>query len=320
MKKFPILILLLTFGVLSNVDAQWTEAGNYVTLSSSSKNVGIGIAAPTYKLEVNGPTKIFGGQELQIDNADISFLFHDPGDIIYSMGVDVSDSRKFKIGNGAGIGDNTFFTMTTDGKIGIGESSPNAKLEVNGNQRITNEIRFKNTTTLKGLVWGASNWTATYSRVDDYGGNLYVMTDDYFYLAGINSSTGAPGNKTLTANTATGTVGIGTETLDPAFKLLVNGKIKAEEIQVVVDVPADYVFEDNYYLKPLAEVEAYIKEKHHLPGIPSADEIKEQGWQVGEMNNKLLEKVEELTLYMIELKKENEEMRQEIDQLKKKIK
>ncbi|WP_416864897.1 MAG: hypothetical protein ACMVP2_20560 [Imperialibacter sp.] len=93
----------------------------------------------------------------------------------------------------------------------------------------------------------------------------------------------------------------------------------SDVITLIIKLPADYVFEDNYYLKPLSEVEAYVKENHHLPGIPSANEIKETGWQVGEMNNMLLEKVEELTLYMIELKKENEKLKEGMKQLEKSI-
>lgn len=114
-----------------------------------------------------------------------------------------------------------------------------------------------------------------------------------------------------------GNVGIGTA--NPDFKLTVNGKIKAEEIQVVVDVPADYVFEENYALQPLKEVEAFVKEHKHLPGVPSASEIKEQGWQVGEMNNKLLEKVEELTLHLIELNKMIQSQNQKIENQEKEI-
>lgn len=113
-----------------------------------------------------------------------------------------------------------------------------------------------------------------------------------------------------------GNVGIGTT--NPDFKLTVNGKIKAEEVQVVVDVPADYVFDESYDLKPLEEVEQFIKENKHLPGVPNADALKANGWQVGEMNNKLLEKVEELTLYLIELKKENEALKARLDRLENK--
>jgi len=110
-----------------------------------------------------------------------------------------------------------------------------------------------------------------------------------------------------------GNVGIGTT--NPDQRLTVNGKIKAEEIQVVVDVPADYVFNEGYELKPLEEIEQFIRENKHLPGVPNAETLKANGWQVGEMNNKLLEKVEELTLYLIALKKENEALKERIEKL-----
>lgn len=100
-----------------------------------------------------------------------------------------------------------------------------------------------------------------------------------------------------------GNVGIGTGNISD--RLTVNGKIKCEELQVIVDV-ADYVFEQGYKLQPLEEVEAYIKENKHLPGVPGKAEVDANGFQVGQMTNKVLEKVEELTLYLIELKKENE--------------
>jgi hypothetical protein len=117
--------------------------------------------------------------------------------------------------------------------------------------------------------------------------------------------------------TTSGNVGIGTALVDS--RLTVNGKIKAEEIQVVVDVPADYVFTPEYKLMDLSEVSKYIDDNKHLPNVPSAKELKERGWNVGEMNNKLLEKVEELTLYLIDLKNENVRQQQEIENLKKEL-
>jgi hypothetical protein len=110
-----------------------------------------------------------------------------------------------------------------------------------------------------------------------------------------------------------GNVGIGNA--NPDQKLTVNGKIKCEEVDVVVDVPADYVFENDYSLMPLTEVARYIRENKHLPNVPNAQTLKENGWPVGEMNNKLLEKVEELTLYLIELKKENDALKDRLNKL-----
>ncbi|MFZ5972137.1 MAG: hypothetical protein ACOYXA_11140, partial [Bacteroidota bacterium] len=75
---------------------------------------------------------------------------------------------------------------------------------------------------------------------------------------------------------------------------------------------------EDYNLKPLEEVEQFIKENKHLPGVPNAESLKANGWQVGEMNNKLLEKVEELTLYLIELKRENEDLKIRLEKLEEK--
>ena len=106
--------------------------------------------------------------------------------------------------------------------------------------------------------------------------------------------------------------------LIPIFKLLVNGKIKAEEIEVVVDVPADYVFASDCRLLPI-RTGKICKRKSPLTNVPSADAIKENGWAVGEVSNKLLEKIEELTLYMIELESENEELKKKLEEIEQKL-
>ena len=72
---------------------------------------------------------------------------------------------------------------------------------------------------------------------------------------------------------------------------------------------ADYVFEQNYKLRGLGEVESFIKENNHLPGIPSAKEMQTNGIALSELNTKLLEKIEELTLHVIELSKDNEKLK-----------
>ena len=71
----------------------------------------------------------------------------------------------------------------------------------------------------------------------------------------------------------------------------------------------DFVFAENYELPTLQETEKHIKEKGHLSGIPSAAEVEKNGIELGDMNKKLLQKIEELTLYLIEMKKENDEQR-----------
>jgi hypothetical protein len=107
-----------------------------------------------------------------------------------------------------------------------------------------------------------------------------------------------------------GNVGIGTGN-PGGFKLAVEGKIAAREILVTLQSPfPDYVFASNYKLRSLYNLESYINQNKHLPGIPSAAEVEKKGGiELGQMNTKLLEKVEELTLYVIQLKKEIEELK-----------
>ncbi|MBD1261609.1 hypothetical protein HZY62_13475 [Maribacter polysiphoniae] len=111
-----------------------------------------------------------------------------------------------------------------------------------------------------------------------------------------------------------GNLGIGT-TNPGSYKLAVKGKIRAEEIKVESGW-ADYVFKDDYYLPTLEEVEKHINEKGHLINIPSAEEVEANGIELGEMNKLLLEKIEELTLYVLELKNENKQQQREIEELK----
>jgi len=101
-----------------------------------------------------------------------------------------------------------------------------------------------------------------------------------------------------------GNVGIGAR--NPKNKLSVKGHIWAQEIKVMLTDGADWVFEEDYELKPLLEVEQYIKENKHLPEIPSADDFRKNDMKVSEMTNKLLQKIEELTLYTIEQEKKIE--------------
>ena len=104
-----------------------------------------------------------------------------------------------------------------------------------------------------------------------------------------------------------GNIGIGT--LNPTSKLTVAGNIASREVTVTVDAGADFVFENDYELPTLESVDKYIKENKHLPEVASAYEMKKNGINLSEMNIKLLQKIEEMTLYMIEIKKENAEMK-----------
>lgn len=148
----------------------------------------------------------------------------------------------------------------------------------------------------------------------------------------------------LRYNFTKGNVGIGIE--DPQAKLHVDGgiictgsldvadvntnsinsssiqasQIKANDIRMDMNNVADYVFAKDYNLKSLSEVENYVNEHKHLPGVPSAAEMEAEGISVSKMSNILLEKVEELTLHMIQLQKENAQLKQEMENMKNNLK
>ncbi len=107
-----------------------------------------------------------------------------------------------------------------------------------------------------------------------------------------------------------GNVGIGVD--DPLEKLVVDGTICAKEVRVSLEGDPswpDYVFDENYNLTNITELEKYIKENKKLPEMPSANEVSDQGIEIGEMQARMLKKIEELTLYVIELKKEIQELK-----------
>ena len=115
-----------------------------------------------------------------------------------------------------------------------------------------------------------------------------------------------------------GNVGVGV--ISPVARLTVNGNILAKEIKVTnnISVP-DYVFEPDYKLTSLSDIETYVKEHKHLPEIPSAEDIERDGLDLGEMNLLLLKKVEELTLHLIEKNKEIGEQRVKMEMLEEEI-
>lgn len=100
------------------------------------------------------------------------------------------------------------------------------------------------------------------------------------------------------------------------FKVEAGGLTRARKIKVDADVWADYVFEDDYVLMPLSEVESFLKQHKHLPAVPSEQVIKEEGIDLAEMNAKMMEKIEELTLYLIQQNKELENIKAELETLK----
>lgn len=114
-----------------------------------------------------------------------------------------------------------------------------------------------------------------------------------------------------------GNMGIGT--VAPQERLSVNGNIRAREVKVEVANWPDYVFKEGYGLMPLSELEIYIKTHRHLPGIPPAKEAEADGIGLAEMNRRLVEKVEELTLYLIEREKDGKRQESKLERLEKEL-
>ena len=115
----------------------------------------------------------------------------------------------------------------------------------------------------------------------------------------------------------TGAIGIGTGAvaIPVGVKLAVNGKINCKEVEVTLTGWYDHVFKSGYQLKPLNEVETFINENKHLPDVPSETEVLQKGNNLGQMDAILLQKIEELTLYVIQLKKENDQLKVKVNRM-----
>ncbi|WP_339141953.1 shufflon system plasmid conjugative transfer pilus tip adhesin PilV [Croceitalea sp. MTPC5] len=195
------------------------------------------------------------------------------------------------------------FRVMPDGKVGIGTTNPNTKLTVSNGSSSGSHHSFSDLTiedddnTMVNLL-SPSNKVGYYgfSDADDsyVGGMHYEHSFDSMIFRVNNHA-----YDIVIVNN--GNVGIGTNA--PDSKLAVNGNIHAKEVKVDLIGWPDYVFKKDYDLPALEEVEKHIKEKGHLINIPSAKEVEENGLQLGEMNKLLLEKIEELTLYIIEQEK-----------------
>lgn len=154
--------------------------------------------------------------------------------------------------------------------------------------------------------------------LNHYGFGFYKQDSDSYIRSYISDYFGidffTAGRLRLTV-LGSGRVGIGTDS--PQALLDVNGTIRSKEVKIEATGWPDFVFDKGYKLPSLKEVESHINEKGTLPNIPSEKDVKENGIDVGEMQAKLLQKIEELTLYVIDLKKENEAQNTLIEKLLK---
>ncbi len=165
--------------------------------------------------------------------------------------------------------------------------------------------------------------TNPYIQMANGGSNIgYLRANGSDLMLATNS--GVTGKLILRANginsmfiDQNGNIVMGSTAVLPksGYKLSVDGKVVCEELLVQLSPWPDYVFNSDYDLKPLSEVATYIEENNRLPGIPAAEEIETEGLNVGEMQKLMMEKIEELTLYMINLQQENIELNAELDAL-----
>lgn len=191
------------------------------------------------------------------------------------------------------------------GNVGIGTNSPSTLLHVNG-------------------MFLTSGGAANLDQADPTRSTLGFLANSGAMLMGWNRNAGA-GETDFIANKGPGGAGgfafydhdnynnetqlmwirgdgnVSIGTPDPhGYKLAVNGTIRSKEVKVEAGPWPDYVFLPTYKLRPIKEVEAYLSKNGHLPEMPSAKEVSKEGVGLGELNSKLLKKLEELTLYIIQ--------------------
>lgn len=227
------------------------------------------------------------------------------------------------VGTSLGIKAQNIFP--TNGNVGIGTTNPVTLLNVNVGDGGANGIAGVR-------IGGLGNYASLELGIDgSYDGMIRSFGNNLKYYAGHWKIKGNVASENHSHNWYTSKVGssdwstvkmilnhngnLGIGTTNPgSWRLAVNGKIRAKEIKVETGW-SDFVFQKDYELPTLEEVEDHIKEKGHLKDIPSAEEVEENGVFLGEMNSKLLQKIEELTLYTIQQQKEIKELKSLVKQL-----
>lgn len=313
------------------------QANPQLTIAADGK-VGIGTTIPNHKLHVAA-----GDLFVNSNSGAIRLGFNGGNEWqMISTGGGADLRWNTSTNGGATINPRHYFSQ--NGNVGIGGFSgagtPNARLDIIGigNTSVTNTFIARNSlgdTLMRirddgriGIGYNGSN----YGRIMNLGGNginFYktnsifggsIFPDENGNLVLWSSASGTVAGNNVVLQPSWGSVTIGTYTHATGYKLSVNGKIICTD--AVVNLPLaswpDYVFKKDYKLMPLEELEASIIENSHLPNIPSASEIEKSGVKLGEMNKNLLEKIEELTLYVIELNKQNKQLQARVNNLEKK--
>jgi hypothetical protein len=277
-------------------------------------NVGIGTATPYRKLDVVGTGQFFGGNKIAYFNnigdydGGVLSLIDQSYERLMFDGKNiqaVKPAPNFRYSSGA-LKINPF-----GGNVGIGTNfEPEYKLHLWNNDDQLIKIDGENSV----VAFHDNQSNAQYGFFRAWSEAPFNPAGFHGLEIGVPPIVGGDPAKHLMFSTNynlrmvimdNGNVGIGT--INPTHKLSVNGGIRAKEIRVNTGW-ADYVFEPTYKLKPLATVEQFIKDHGHLPDIPAASIIQAEGLDVGELQTKMMAKIEELTLYLIEANKKIEKL------------
>lgn len=295
---------------------------------------------------------------LQLQSNEGNSVLHiTPSANVYPYSLLRSTNAGFRFHSG-GANDNMgnlALTIEANGKVGIGVENPISVLDVNGTIRFGVHKNWWIRDNAGGTQFALGNTTSEDDgniklSVIDNGhvgiGTRYPSTDLHIVRSGslttrlsnstngvdveigVSGGLGFVGTKSLNVFgimtgdtermriTNTGFVGIGTTS--PTELLTVNGNIRARKLLITQTNWPDYVFAKGYYLMPLNDVKKFINTNKHLPGMPSEEQITNAGLDVGNTQALLLKKIEELTLYVIQLKEENQAIKKEIQRIKNK--
>jgi hypothetical protein len=216
-----------------------------------------------------------------------------------------SSTNTFMLRNSVG---DTLLRVRDDGRIGISYNgaSYGRTLNLSGTG-----INFYNT---NDAFYGGSIFPTDTSLViwSNSGANNYLVFQPSWGNTGVGTYTP---NAKLHVNGAT-LIGGNSDRIGTGYQLSVAGKVICEEVKVQLRAAwPDYVFADDYNLMPIEDLEKSIRQNKHLPNIPAAAQIEKEGISLGDMNKRLMEKVEELTLYLIDLNKKNKQLEERLQKV-----